>query len=115
MLSPPLLLPSSQKRQHQHVEPRPSPPRKRTRVESSSTAFWDGLSTTWVTRRALEDLDRRNLSSDTSKPFPRSLCHGWSLRARVQVREGLGEEETGGGYWEGECGCCENGGGGSGC
>lgn len=46
-------------------------PSKRPKINRRPPTFWDNLSRIWLTRDALEELDRRNSASISSEP-PRS-------------------------------------------
>ncbi|EEH19029.2 hypothetical protein PABG_01348 [Paracoccidioides brasiliensis Pb03] len=54
---------SNQSRKRQYPEPHPSDRsrfRKRQKFDASASAYWDNLSKIWLTKDALEELDRRN-------------------------------------------------------
>ncbi|KKZ61712.1 hypothetical protein EMCG_03741 [[Emmonsia] crescens] len=56
---------SNPSRKHQYQYPKPHPPnrsrfRKRQTLDTSASAYWDNLSKIWLTKDALEELDRRN-------------------------------------------------------
>jgi hypothetical protein len=106
MATYPNLRPHNRKRQHAEVELSqddiPSPPWKRfksSRKPHSSSelpppAFWDNLSKVWLTRRALEELDRRNAQSASNqspvqprvkKPRTRSAVREFKQKAQPAV------------------------------
>ncbi|KLJ06094.1 hypothetical protein EMPG_10494 [Blastomyces silverae] len=64
---------SNPSRKRQYPKPHPSDRsrfRKRQKLDASSSAFWDNLSKIWLTKDALEELDRR-----TSRPKPPQNHH----------------------------------------
>jgi hypothetical protein len=80
-------------RKRQRAEPgqlekasQPVAKRQRTERDSgrrASAAYWENVSKVWLTKRALEELDRRTLSARSARPAPRSRC---SHRTHRSVR-----------------------------
>ena len=59
--------PTARKRQHPEQTDQNEVPPKRQKA-SSPAEFWDNLSTIWLTKRALRELDRRNTASIPRPP-----------------------------------------------
>ncbi|KAL8987849.1 MAG: hypothetical protein Q9177_002992 [Variospora cf. flavescens] len=59
------------------ADPVPQPASKRQKQQRTSASFWDNLSRQWLTRRALEELDRRT----SELPLTGSTCRPRSHKA----------------------------------
>lgn len=67
---------NSRKRQRSEQSPRqPLSKRKKYRSPQPQPAFWDNLSKSWLTKRALRELDRRNAQSASNSPSPTQRPH----------------------------------------
>ncbi len=68
--------------QEQSTTATPHPPRKKAQrrrqsQQETNTAYWDSLSKLWLTRRALDELDRRNRQK--ASPVRTTVARGLDL------------------------------------
>ncbi|KAI1974678.1 hypothetical protein LOZ53_003380 [Ophidiomyces ophidiicola] len=87
-MTSPVSLESSRKRQEADYLDPPRPPLKRQKLEQPSSVYWDNLSKIWLTRDALEELDRRNSASSSISGPPHSHHRPFTrqLQARLKRR-----------------------------
>lgn len=57
------------------ADPVPQPASKRQKQQQTTASFWDSLSRQWLTRRALEELDRRTSELPLTGPTCRTRSH----------------------------------------
>ncbi|KAI1910918.1 hypothetical protein LOZ12_004139 [Ophidiomyces ophidiicola] len=87
MTSPVSLEPSRKRQEADYLDP-PRPPLKRQKLELPYSVYWDNLSKIWLTRDALEELDRRNSASSRISGPPHSHHRPFTrqLQARLKRR-----------------------------
>lgn len=87
MTFPVSLEPSRKRQESDYLDP-PRPPSKRLKLRQPTSAYWDSLSKIWLTRDALEELDRRNRASDNvpESPYFRHRPLTRQLQARLKRR-----------------------------
>ncbi|KAF3492125.1 uncharacterized protein GIQ15_01642 [Arthroderma uncinatum] len=87
MTFPVSLEPSRKRQEPDYLDPL-RPPSKRLKLGQPTSAYWDSLSKIWLTKDALEELDRRNRASGNipESPYFRHRPLTRQLQARLERR-----------------------------